>query len=351
MTKLIPAKNQPLKTPTLHIRYTELFYKFQLLRHKASFMLIDIQSQSDTLPHMPTSDSSLRIERHETRVFEAIISAGGFSRAAEKLHISQSAVSQTVANLEHKLGTGLIVRGRRPELTEAGKRMYSYARLLISEESQALEDIEQIRTGALSTLNLATNSMVNRYHSQTLLLKFCEDNPLTRLKLDVVPSKEIIYGVDEGRWELGFGPFQHEMPRNFDTKPYFDETRVLAVHRNHSDFAALMHDPIDALASTTLLTSYLDDATKRTDTGRLRSQFSAVWEVSNLELRLSMAANGKGVMYLSNYLLEDTPDMVAIPGLASASIPRQVGVYYRKHEPLSMGARLFMALCERHFRN
>jgi DNA-binding transcriptional LysR family regulator len=299
---------------------------------------------------MPSTDTTLRIERHEARVFEAIISAGGFSRAAEKLHISQSAVSQTIANLEHKLGTGLIVRGRTPELTEAGKRMYSYTRLLLTEESQALADIEQIRTGALSTLNLATNSMVNRYHSQTLLLKFCEDNPLTRLKLDVVPSKEIIYGVDEGRWELGFGPFQHEMPRGFETRPYFDETRVLAVHHHHPEYVALMSDPSAALTRTTLLTSYLDDATKRADTGRLRSQFADVWEVSNLELRLGLAANGKGVMYLSNYLLEDTPGMEAIPGLAAASIPRQVGVYYRRHEPLSTGARLFLALCERHFK-
>lgn len=298
---------------------------------------------------MPSTDTNLRIERHEARVFEAIISAGGFSRAAEKLHISQSAVSQTIANLEHKLGTGLIVRGRRPELTEAGKRMYSYTRLLLSEEAQALADIEQIRTGALSTLNLATNSMVNRYHSQTLLLKFCEDNPLTRLKLDVVPSMGIIYGVDEGRWELGFGPFLHEMPRNFETKPYFDEMRILAVHRNHPDFDALMTQPGDALTRTTLLTSYLDDATKRADTGRLRSQFAAVWEVSNLELRLGLAADGRGVMYLSNHLLVDTPDMVAIPGLAAASIPRQVGIYYRRHEPLSTGARLFIGLCDRHF--
>lgn len=298
---------------------------------------------------MPTTDLSLRIERHEARVFEAIISAGGFSRAAEKLHISQSAVSQTIANLEHKLGTGLIVRGRTPELTEAGKRMYSYARLLISEESQALADIEQIRTGALSTLNLATNSMVNRYHSRALLLKFCEDNPLTRLKLDVVPSMEIIYGVEEGRWELGFGPFLHEMPRAFETKPYLDEVRVLAVHKNHPEFEALMSEPSEALSRTNLLTSYLDDATKRADSGRLRSQFAAVWEVSNLELRLGLAGDGRGVMYLSNHLLEDTPDMVPIPGLASASIPRQVGIYYRKHEPLSTGARLFIGLCDRHF--
>lgn len=291
----------------------------------------------------------MQIERHEVRVFDAVIDAGGFSRAAERLSLSQSAVSQTMANLEHKLGTQLVVRGRRPELTEAGRRMYSYARLILNEEQQAVEDIELIRTGALSTLSLATNSMVNRYFGHALMLEFCEQNPLTRLKLDVVPSKEIIYGVDEDRWELGFGPFQTAMPKHFDTRVYFSETRVLAVHQNHPRYTQLMSHAQEELANTTLLTSYLDEATKRDGTQRLSDQFAAVWEISNLELRLALAADGKGVTYLSDRLLADADGMTAIPGLDAASIPRQVGIYYKKHEPLSTGAKHFLSICDRRF--
>ncbi len=293
--------------------------------------------------------AQLQIERHEVRVLDAIVNFGGFSRAAERLNISQSAISQTMANLEHKLGTQLLIRGRTPELTESGRRMYSYVRLVLNEEQQALSDIELIRTGALSTLSLAINSMVNRFFSNTLLLRFCDQNPLTRLKLDVIPSKEIIYGVDEGRWELGFGPFQTEMPGHFETRAFFTENRVLAVHQNHPQFDQLMSSPQTALRETTLLTSYLDEVTKRPEQGRLRSQFSAVWEISNLDLRLALAAAGKGVTYLSDRLLSDAQEMIAIPGLASASIPRQVGIYYKKHEPLSTGAKRFLALCDRHF--
>ena len=307
------------------------------------------QTSPQQNPHPSPQKSALQIERHELKVFDAIINFGGFSRAAERLSVSQSAVSQAIANLEHKLGTLLVLRGRTPELTEAGRRLYSYARMVLAEEQQALADIEQIRTGALSTLSLATNSMVNRYFSKTLLLTFCDLNPLTRLKLDVVPSKEIIYGVDEGRWEMGFGPFQTDMPGHFATKAYFDETRVLCVHRNHPLFEKLMKNPSEVLQETTLLTSYLDDAVKRQDTGRLRSQFAGVWEVSNLEMRLALAAAGKGVTYLSDRLLEDTEDMEPIPGLTATAIPRHVGIYYKKHEPLSTGAKLFISLCDRHF--
>ena len=66
---------------------------------------------------------SMQIERNEIRCFHAVVEAGGFSRAAERLDLSQSAVSQAIANLEHRLGAVLLRRGNPPQLTEAGIRM------------------------------------------------------------------------------------------------------------------------------------------------------------------------------------------------------------------------------------
>jgi LysR family transcriptional regulator, hydrogen peroxide-inducible genes activator len=292
----------------------------------------------------------MQIERHEIRIFSAVVEEGGFSRAAERLHISQSAVSQAVANLEHKLETQLLLRKGRQRLTEAGKRFFSFAQTVIKEEQHTLADIERIRTGALSTLNLAMNSTVNSVYGRELLLEFCERNPLTRLKLDVAPSREIIYGVDEDRWELGFGPFQQHMPGHFVTAPCFRETRLLVVHEAHPRFAALQSDPLPQLAHCTLLTSYLDDVTKRPGhEQRLRNQFASVWEVSHLELRLALAEAGKGVTYLSDRLLPRLEGFHAIPGLAFSRFGRNVGLYYKRHRALSEGAKRFIAICDRHF--
>lgn len=292
----------------------------------------------------------MQIERNEIRVFVAVVEEGGFSRAAERLHISQSAVSQAVANLEHKLDTRLLLRKGRPRLTEAGKRLLSFANTLVNEEQRALADIQRIRTGALSTLNLAVNSVVSRVYGRALMLEFCERNPLTRLKLDVAPSRELIYGVEEDRWELGFGPFQHSMPGHFVTTPFFTEARLLVVHEAHPQFAELARDPETHLASTTLLTSYLDDATRRPgQEQRLRNQFASVWEVSNLELRLALAEAGKGVTYLSNLLLDRLDGFHPIGGLEISRFEREVGLYYKRHRALSEGARRFIAICESHF--
>jgi len=292
----------------------------------------------------------MQIERNEIRVFAAVVEEGGFSRAAERLHISQSAVSQAVANLEHKLDTRLLLRKGRQRLTEAGKRLFAFAQTLIDEEQRALADIQRIRTGALSTLNLAVNSVVSRVFGRPLLLEFCERNPLTRLKLDVAPSREIIYGVEEDRWELGFGPFQHNMPGDFVTTPFFTEARLLVVHEAHPEFEALKANAEVRLSAVTLLTSYLDDATRRRgQEQRLRNQFASVWEVSNLELRLALAEAGKGVTYLSNLLLDRLEGFHPIGGLEISRFEREVGLYYKRHRALSEGARRFIAICESHF--
>lgn len=291
----------------------------------------------------------MHIERHEIRIFAAVVEEDGFSRAAEKLDVSQSAVSQAIANLEHKLDTQLLIRGRKLALTESGKRFFTFSRLVINEESVALDDIQRIRTGALSTLNLAMSSGVNRFHGERLLLEFCEKNPLTRLKLDVAPSREMVYGVDDGRWELAFGPFQSRMPGHFELLPFFAETRYLVVHEHHPDFQALRDTPATHMARQTLLASYLDDPGKRPGNQRIRDLVQDVWEVSHLELRLALCAAGKGITYLSDRLLADIEGFHAIDGLPVSSFDREVGLYYKKHQALSEGAKRFIGICQRSF--
>ncbi len=287
----------------------------------------------------------MHIERNEIRCFQAVIEAGGFSRAAERLDLSQSAVSQTIANLEHRLGTVLLKRGHPPQLTEAGIRLLRFAETLLNEEREALADIAQIRSGALSTLSLALSPATNARFGVTLLKDFSERNPLTRFRVVVAPSREIVYGVSDGRWELGFGPFQHSMPEYFAFHPCFSEVRRLMIAADHPSRDALRRDPAAVLRTLPLITSYLDDAPRRPGGQRLRNSFGSVWEVSHMDLRLALVAEGKGATYVSDLVTSVPPELVAIEGLPFSSIERQVGVYYLKHQPLSQAGSRFLALC------
>jgi LysR family transcriptional regulator, hydrogen peroxide-inducible genes activator len=287
----------------------------------------------------------MQIERNELRCFHAVIEAGGFSRAAERLDLSQSAVSQAIANLEHRLGTSLLRRGTPPQLTEAGIRLLRFAEATLNEERETLADIGQIKSGALSTLSLALSPGVNSRLGVTLLKEFCERNPLTRLKVVVAPSREIVHGVSEGRWELGFGPFHHNMPAHFSLHPCFAETRRLMIAREHPSRPALLRDFAGTLRELPLVTSYLDETARRPSGERLRDAFGSVWEVSHMELRLALVADGKGVTYVSDLLTQVPPQLVPVEGLPYSQIDRQVGAFHLKHQPLSQAGSRFLALC------
>jgi DNA-binding transcriptional LysR family regulator len=288
----------------------------------------------------------MQIERNELRCFHAVIEAGGFSRAAERLDLSQSAVSQTIANLEHRLGTRLLRRGNPPQPTEAGIRLLRFAETTLNEEREALADIGQIKSGALSTLSLALSPSANSRMGVALLKEFCERNPLTRLKIVVAPSREIVHGVGEGRWELGFGPFHHNMPAHFALRPCFSETRRLMIARDHPARGALAHNAVGTMRELPLLTSFLDDSTRRPTGERLRDAFGSVWEVSHMELRLALVADGKGVTYVSDLVMSVPPQLVPVDGLPYSNIDRQVGAYHLKHQPLSQAGMRFLALCQ-----
>src|SRR5580658_9400733 len=294
---------------------------------------------------VPLCFPSMHIERNELRCFDAVIDAGGFSRAAERLDLSQSAVSQAIANLEHRLGTSLLHRGNPPRPTEAGLRLLRFAQTVLNEERETLTDINQIKAGALSTLSLALSPAANSKIGIALLKEFCERNPLTRLKVVVAPSREIVHGVAEGRWELGFGPFHHNMPAHFALHPCLSEMRRLMIARDHPARAALLHDPVGTMRTLPLVTSSLDEAARRPSGERLRDSFGSVWEVSHMELRLALVADGKGVTYVSDLVTSVPPQLVPVDGLPYSEIERQVGDYCLKHQPLSQAGARFIALC------
>ena len=72
------------------------------------------------------------------RAFVAILDAGSFTRAAERLHMTQSTISQQLARLEDGVGQVLVDRGARPiSATPSGERLLGYARRILALQHEA----------------------------------------------------------------------------------------------------------------------------------------------------------------------------------------------------------------------
>jgi DNA-binding transcriptional LysR family regulator len=292
---------------------------------------------------MPT-----HIESQEIRAFKTVWEESGFSRAAEKLHVTQSAVSQTISNLEKKLNTLLIERTNPLSLTESGMRFLNYAELAVKEEMHVLTDITNIHNGILSTLALALNNTVSRLYANDLMNKYYTQNPLTGLKVDVMPSRQIISAIASDLWELGFGPFQQRMPDYFDVMPLFKDTRRLVVSQRHPQIDELQINPESSIQQVPLIVSYLDDPDLRPALDKLRNTFGTIWEVNDLTLRIKLISQGLGMSYLDGKLLDDHPDcsdFVTLKALPFSEIPLTFGLFHRRGKQLSTGARQFIEIC------
>src|SRR5476651_2872487 len=91
------------------------------------------------------------MDTRQLQAFCAVVERRSFSQAAERLGVTQPAVSLQVRSLEKRLGTQLLDRsGRRIEPTEAGLRLYRGAQRLLALEEQIVNEIAEDAEGALA---------------------------------------------------------------------------------------------------------------------------------------------------------------------------------------------------------
>ena len=90
---------------------------------------------------------------HQLRVFQAAVKSGGFTRAGEELHLSQSTVSQHIKLMEEELGGPLFLRvGKRVLVTEAGSVLLQYTEQILRDlrnAEMAIREVNSLRRGTV----------------------------------------------------------------------------------------------------------------------------------------------------------------------------------------------------------
>jgi len=118
----------------------------------------------------------------ELSAFVAVVEEGGMSAAARRLHVSQSALSQTVSALERELGVTLLERtstGVRP--TEAGTTLLVEARAVLARYHQAVRTMSTYSAGSSEVIRLGIPLELAPDVLPTALAKFAEVSPNTRV--------------------------------------------------------------------------------------------------------------------------------------------------------------------------
>ncbi|HEJ9150374.1 TPA: LysR family transcriptional regulator [Serratia marcescens] len=152
------------------------------------------------------------MELRHLRYFIAVAEERNFSRAAERLHISQPPLSRQIQQLEADLGVTLFERDSRPlRLTEAGRFLYGHALQLLA-QSHKLKTMTQ-RVGQLErALSLGFVASTLYDILPQLIRRFRASHPEVNLSLHELLSLEQGRALKEGRIDVGFGRIHHEDP-------------------------------------------------------------------------------------------------------------------------------------------
>src|SRR5437667_6571914 len=174
------------------------------------------------------------MDTRQLAAFCAVVERKSFSQAAERLGVTQPAVSLQIRSLEQRLGRQLLDRsGRRVEPTEAGLRLYASAQRLLAAEEQLLEELVDDEGKVTGTLELGASTGPGGTVVPVLLCEFQERHPDVRVRLSVSDTQTVVAQVADRELELGIvGAGRRHRGVTFE--PFFRDEVVLAVPAAHA---------------------------------------------------------------------------------------------------------------------
>jgi Transcriptional regulator len=167
------------------------------------------------------------------RYFLAVAEAGSFSRAADRLGISQPSVSQQMRDLEAGLRVPLFQRrGKRILLTPRGLIFQEHARALLHQLENFLQELNSEPGELRGTLRLGVIPVLNVPLVPQLLGDFVADHPAISVTVEEISSTEIETAVEEGRMDVGLGFLTRHSP-NLRYERLCTDEFALIVAGNH----------------------------------------------------------------------------------------------------------------------
>nr|WKK50257.1 RbcR [Ochrosphaera neapolitana] len=180
--------------------------------------------------------SNLPFTLDQLKILQAISTTGSFKKAAERLYISQPAVSLQVQNLEKKLNAPLFYRDKRKAtLTETGQLLTKYSERILDlceETCRALDELQTLQTG---TLVIGASQTTGTYLMPRLIGLFRHKYPQINVELHVHSTRRIARGIASGQIDLAIvgGEIPSELSKNLDIISYAEDELALILPRSH----------------------------------------------------------------------------------------------------------------------
>jgi DNA-binding transcriptional LysR family regulator len=269
------------------------------------------------------------------QAFLAVAESGSFSRAAERIYLTQPAISKRIAALEKEIGARLFDRiGRGIHLTPAGDALLGRARNVLKELEDVKRGITNLSGSISGELLLATSHHIGLHRLPGLLKRFHDTYTQVRLNLQFMDSEKACQGVARGDLELAVVTLPPETAAPLKTEKIWDDPLDIVVSPGHP-LARELHVTLNRLLDYPAILPGPGTYTREIILkafGRLRDRIQVGMATNYLEVLKMLATIGLGWSALPRTMIDAGLNVVQIE---KVGIRRELGIVTHEKRTLS----------------
>ncbi|MEM7067408.1 MAG: LysR substrate-binding domain-containing protein [Pseudomonadota bacterium] len=219
----------------------------------------------------------------QLRAFHYVAITGGFSRAAEVLHLTQPAISDQVRNLEIEYDVRLFNREKKQiTLSESGKKLFEITRRMFEVENEALALLSESQTIKSGRLSIGADST---FHITDILAQFRKEYPDIFISVSGGNTETVIESLNNYEADVGVGVLS-EIPneRDYDVVN-LGTTPITAFTSIESEFSNLKSVRMKELAKLPLV--------MREQKSKTRAKFQELADKLGIEVSIQIEAEGR----------------------------------------------------------
>ena len=288
------------------------------------------------------------MEVDQLETFLAVLSYGGFHRAAAALRVSQPAVSARIRSLEDSLGVTLFDRVRSHLLlSPAGKALRPHAEQILRAVALARQSVHELRPGEGGALRIAAALSICTYFLPDVMKDYQEANPKVMVSLRSGNSMEVLKMVLDGDVDIGVARSLNHP--EVETMTLRDDPLILVGHPAHpaARKRSLSLEEIEYMPLVFYDRGSSDWTLSQGLFRRAGLLPNVVLEVETIEAAKRMVERKLGLSFLpqiavSNELRQG--DLAAINITNAEPLRRNLDVIHPRHRPLTRDAQAFLVL-------
>lgn len=247
------------------------------------------------------------IEISQLQTLVTVAKIGSFSKAAEELSVTQSAISQSIKNLEHKLGVRLFKRsGKRVVPTVEGDKLYRMGLKLITQMQDTLEEVQNQKDSMAGKVRIGTLTGLGKSWLAPVMLNFSKKHPELMISLNLGFSDDLLRDFESYRLDFLILPEEH-LPR-IGEKILLGEEKSTLVFPDLDEFVLQDDMTLDEFASypTILFEEYGDHLYMkwcRERFGKTPKDINVRYIINSHGNMLQAVMNGLGVAVVPKHVL------------------------------------------------